>query len=146
MLDAAQLWLPTLAGEPAAAPFGVPRVRTGRRRARAAPAIAQASPDLRASRRAYLGVVARWALTGPETLTLLGEPLSREDERHERLEGLLGAHRSLLLIVPDPARCAKLLREPDPALEGASMLQVMLRDGLPGIARVRAHLLTRLGR
>jgi hypothetical protein len=90
--------------------------------------------------------VARWSLTGAETLTLLGEPLSEEHERHERLQALLGAHRSLLLLAPDPARCAKLLRDPDLALEGLSMLQVMINDGLPGIARVRAHLLALLGR
>jgi hypothetical protein len=107
---------------------------------------APVGPDQRASRRAYLGVAARWSLTGPETLTLLGEPICDENERHERLQGLLGAHRSLLLLAPDPGRCARLLRDPDPALEGLSMLQVMIKDGLPGIARVRAHLLARLGR
>ena len=116
------------------------------RRTRAAPASAQALPDLRAPRRACLGVVARWSLTGPEALSLLGEPPCDEHERHERLQGLLGAHRSLLLLAPDPARCARLLREPHASLEGASMLQVMITDGLPGIARVRAHLLARLGR
>ena len=150
MLDAAQLWLPTLAHEPAATPTvplsGMRRVRTAKPRAQAAPATAQASPDLRAARRAYLGVVARWSLTGPETLTLLGEPLCDEGQRCERLQALLGAHRSLLLLAPDPARCARLLREPHASLEGASMLQVMLAEGLPGIARVRAHLLVRLGR
>jgi hypothetical protein len=107
---------------------------------------APVGPDLRASRRAYLGVVARWSLTGAEALTLLGEPLCDESERRERLQGLLGAHRSLLLLAPDPVRCARLLREPDPSLHGATMLQVMINDGLPGIARVRAHLLGRLGR
>ena len=101
---------------------------------------------MRAARRAYLGVVARWSLTAAEALALLGEPLCDEHERHDRLQGLLGAHRSLLLLAPDPARCATLLREPALALEGASMLQVMLRDGLPGIAQVRTYLLARLGR
>jgi hypothetical protein len=107
---------------------------------------APVGPDLRAARRAYLGVAARWSLTGPETLTLMGEPLCDESERCERLQALLGAHRSLLLLAPDPARCARLLREPTPSLGGATMLQVMMRDGLPGIAQVRAHLLARLGR
>ncbi len=148
MLDAAQLWLPTLAQELGAAlhaPSGTRRGRAAKPRARAAPLAAQAAPDLRASRRAFLGVVARWSLTGAEALSLLGEPMSDEPERHERLRGLLGAHRSLLLLAPDPAHCARLLREPDPTLEGACMLRVMMRDGLPGIERVRAHLLARLG-
>jgi NADPH:quinone reductase-like Zn-dependent oxidoreductase len=74
-------------------------------------------------------VVARWSLTGPETLTLLGGPLCDEGERHERLQGLLDAHRSLLLIALDPVRCARLLREAAPALDGASMLQVMMTQG-----------------
>ncbi len=144
MLHATQLWLPTLACEPVSAPSGATPARRARPRPQAV--AAPVGPDQRASRRAYLGVVARWSLTGPETLTLLGEPLCDEGERHERLQALLGAHRSLLLLAPDPGRCARLLRDPDPALEGLSMLQVMIKDGLPGMARVRAHLLARLSR
>ena len=37
-------------------------------------------------------------------------------------------------------------RRPDPALEGASLLEVMLRNGVPGIAQARAHLLARVRR
>jgi hypothetical protein len=55
-------------------------------------------------------------------------------------------HRSLLLIAPEPARYAQLLRWPDPALDGACLLEVMLQQGLLGIAQVRAHLLTRIAR
>lgn len=146
MLDATQLWLPTLAHEPAGATSGTTRARRTRARARAASAVAPVGPALRASRRAYLGVVARWSLSAAEALALLGEPLCEEHECHERLRGLLGAHRSLLLLAPDPTRCAKLLREPDLSLESASMLQVMLAQGLPGIAQVRAHLLALLAR
>lgn len=146
MLDAAQPWLPFLPREPAATTPGTARAQSARRRARAASVAAPVGPDLRAARRAFLGVVVRWSLTGAEALTLLGEPLSGEVERHERLQGILGAHRSLLLLAPDPGRCARLLREPAPSLEGASMLQVMAEQGLPGIARVRAHLLVLLGR
>ena len=50
----------------------------------------------------------------------LGEPLSSEEEHLERMHGLLGAHRSLLLIAPEPGRYTELLRQPDPAFEGAS--------------------------
>jgi hypothetical protein len=59
---------------------------------------------------------------------------------------VLGAHRSLLLIAAESGRSAELLRRPDPTFEGASVLEVMLRDGLSGIARVRAHLLTQVVR
>ena len=95
---------------------------------------------------AFLGLVSSWALTATEALTLLGEPRSCEAERLERIDGVLGARRSLLLIAPEPGRAAEILRRPDPALEGASLLEVMLRDGLPGIARVRAHLMARITR
>ena len=149
MLHPTQLWLPSLAHESAVTPpsasIDTPRIRTGRRRARVASVATSVGPDLRAARRAYLGVVARWSLTGAEALTLLGEPLCDEEERYERLQGLLSAHRSLLLLAPDPARCVRLLREATPSLDGAYMLQVMMVQGLPGIARVRAHLLTLLG-
>jgi hypothetical protein len=76
----------------------------------------------------------------------LGEPLSSEAERLERLQGVLGAHRSLLLIAPEPGRYTELLRQPDPAFGGASLLEVMLQQGVPGIARVRAHLLAQITR
>jgi len=63
-----------------------------------------------------------------------------------RLHGVLGAHRSLLLIAPEPGCYTMLLRRPDPVLGGASMLEVMLQEGVPGIVRVRAHLLAQLTR
>lgn len=142
MFDAAQPWLPLLDEE---ARLDPPLRRTRRRRA--APALAVADGrEHRAARLAFLGVVSSWALTATEVLTLLGEPLSSEAERIERIDGVLGARRSLQLIAPEPGRAAEILRRPDPALAGASLLEVMLRDGLPGIARVRAHLLTRITR
>jgi hypothetical protein len=108
--------------------------------------VASDEREHRAARLAFLGVVSSWALTATEVLTLLGEPLSSEAERYERIGGVLGARRSLLLIAPEPGRAAEILRRPDPAFEGASLLEVMLRDGLPGIARVRTHLVTRITR
>lgn len=58
------------------------------------------------------------------------------------MNALLGVRRSLLLIAPEPARCAALLRSPEPAFKGASLLQAMLLGGLPAIERVRAHLVS----
>lgn len=142
MFDAAQPWLPLLEEE--ARPD--PPLRRSQRR-RAAPAlVSSGAREHRAARLAFLGLVSSWALTATEALTLLGEPLSSEAERLERIDGVLGARRSLQLIAPDLGRAAEILRQPDPALEGASLLGIMLRDGLPGIARARAHIMAQLTR
>ena len=150
MLHAVQPWLPLLHPElstepllerPGGAPRRKPRRKpvegTGETRAGLS---TSCTGEQRAARQAYLGLVACWDLSAADALRLLGEPVSGEDERTRRLEALLGARRSLGLIVPEPARCAALLRRPEPALEGASMLQAMLVAGLPAIERVRAHL------
>ena len=142
MLDVTQPWLPLLDAEPQT---DVP-VRKVRRRAVSAPPATDPRPDSRAARQAFLGVASCWALSATEALRLLGEPLSSEAERMERLHGVLGAHRSLLLIAPERGRCTELLRRPDPALDGLSPLEVMLQEGVPGIARVRAHLLAQITR
>ena len=142
MLDATQPWLPLLDSEPHADR----PVRRVRRRSVPAPPVATPGPQHRAVRQAFLGVAASWGLTATEALRLLGEPLNHEAERLERLDGILGAHRSLRLIAPEPAQCSARLRQPEPAFGGASLLEVMLRDGLPGIAQVRAHLVARIPR
>jgi hypothetical protein len=59
---------------------------------------------------------------------------------------ILGAHRSLLPIAPEPVRYTELLRRSDPMFDGTSMLELMLQQGLPGIAQVRAHLLAQITR
>ncbi len=142
MLDATQPWLPLLDDEPRT---DVP-VRKARRRAVPAPQPTNPEPGNRAARQAFLGVVSSWALSATEVLRLLGEPLSGEAERLERMQGVVGAHRSLRLIAPEPARYTELLRRPDPAFGGMSLLKVMLQDGVPGLARVRAHLLAQITR
>ena len=142
MLHAIQPWLPLLDEDPRT---DIP-VRKGRRRAPAAPQPTHPEPGSRAARQAFLGVAVSWALSASEALRLLGEPLSGEAERLERMQGVLGAHRSLLLIAPNPARYTELLRRPDPAFDGACLLEVMLQQGVPGITRVRAHLLTQITR
>ena len=86
-----------------------------------------------------------WALSATEALRLLGEPLSSEAERLERMKGSWRAPLSPL-IAPEPGRYTEFLRRPDPAFGGVSMLEVMLQEGVPGIARVRAHLLAQITR
>ena len=142
MHDSTQPWLPLLDNEPHA----YRPVRRVRRRSVPAPPVATPAPQHRAVRQAYLGVASSWGLTATEALRLLGEPSSSEAERLERLDGILGAHRSLRLISPEPAQCSARLRQPEPAFGSTSLLEVMLRDGLPGIAQVRAHLVARIPR
>ncbi len=144
MLNAAQPWLPLLDDEPRSEP----PVSKGRRRTilTRAPAVPTRAREDRAARQAFLGIASSWALTATEALRLLGEPLSCEAERHERLHGVLGVPRSLLLIAPEPARYTTLLRRPDPELDEGSLLDLMLQHGLPGIAQARAHLLAQITR
>jgi hypothetical protein len=142
MLHAIQPWLPLLDDEP---PADVP-VRKARRRAASTPPVASPGAQSRVERQAFLGLVSSWALSATEALRLMGEPLSTEAERLERMQGVLGAHRTLRLITPEPGRYTELLRRPDPALGGMSLLEVMLQEGVPGIARVRAHLLAQITR
>ena len=101
MLHAIQPWLPLLDNDE-------PRTDVPVRKAkqRSIPALPAASPEpeSRAARQAFLGVPSSWALSATEALRLLGEPLSGEAERLERMQGVLGAHRSLRLIAPEPAR------------------------------------------
>ena len=93
-----------------------------------------------------MGVASSWALTATEALRLLGQSLSSEAKRLERLNGVLNAHRSFLLIAPEPRRYVELLRRSDPVFDGASMLNVMLRDDLAGVVRERAYLLAHVVR
>jgi hypothetical protein len=53
---------------------------------------------------------------------------------------LLGVGRSLLLVLPEGDHCLCYLRRPCPAFAGASVLQIMLAEGLAGIERVREFL------
>ena len=88
----------------------VPSVQSGRRQPQRRPRpvirlgptaptpITCEAAERRALRLAFLGLTARRALSGADVLTLLGEPLASEPERHERMGVLVGLNRSLLLI------------------------------------------------
>lgn len=146
MLDLSQPSLPLLGLEQA---VDRPEQVTSRRPRKPVPSAAPdptpaldgcGAAELRALRLAFLGVASRWALSGAEALTLLGEPLAAEPERHERLNALVGLNRSLLLLLPEPDRALGYLRRPCPDFDEASPLQLMLAGGASAIARVRAHL------
>ena len=96
--------------------------------------------QMRAMRQAFMGLVERWALSGAETLKLLGEPSEDEPAREARLNALLGVGRSLLLVLPEGDHCLCYLRRPCPAFADTSVLQIMLAEGLTGIERVREFL------
>lgn len=156
MLEASQPWLPLIdLGPMVARP---PRAVGRRARKRSstptlhptpgtAPSTASdTAPDglsageLWALRHAFLGLVARWDLSGPDTLALIGEPLASEGERVERLGELVGVNRLLLLLHSGPEQCRVVLRQPCPALGGDTPLQAVLMGGQPAIVRVRGHL------
>lgn len=137
MFDSVQPALPF--ADPLQATLAPRPARRGRSRYPILDAPASAA-ELRAMRQAYVGLVRRWALTGEEALHLLGEPFEDAVAREKRLNALLGVSRSLLLVLPDQDSCLCYLRRPCRDLAGASLLQVMLADGLPGIERVREHL------
>ena len=140
MLDVTRPWLPLLDD----APRTDTPARKPRRRALSAMSATSSRPEDRAVSQAFLGIVSSWALSATEALRPLEAPQSREAERPERLQGVLGAHRSHSVITPERVRHADLLRRPDPALDGPSPLEVMVQQGLSGITRVRAHLWPRL--
>ena len=116
--------------------------RPARRKAAPHPVLdAPTSPEqMRAMRQAFLGIVSRWALSGEETLRLLGEPFEDASAREQRVSALLGVSRSLLLVLPERDSCLCYLRRPCRAFAGASVLQIMLTDGLSGIERVCEYL------
>ena len=77
---------------------------------------APASPaQMRVMRQAFLGLVRRWALSGEETLLLLGEPREDAVAQEARLSALLGVGRSLLLLLPEEDTSLCYLRRPCPA-------------------------------
>lgn len=145
MLDSIQPLLPLLdlsGHDPAP-----PRPRRARAKVTARPLLApEAPPDafqearLRALRQAFVGLAARWALSGSEALELLGEPRAGAQERHERLCLLVSVHRLMLLAWPEPGRCQAELRRASPAFDGAAPLPLMLAEGPRAMERVRDHL------
>ncbi len=103
--------------------------------------------------RAVLALFDRWGLSVAEARRLLGEPSLRTFQRwkggavaaipHDtafRLGTLLGIHKALRYMFPDPARGYAWVRAANTAFGGASALDRMLQGAPTDLAAVRAYL------
>ena len=105
--------------------------------------------------RAFFNLVRRWALNDRQGRILLGGPAARTYARwkagqvepsrvsldtRERLSTLMGIHRSLRYLFPDPSRGYRWLRKPNQAFGGQPALNRLLAGSIPDLAAVRAYL------
>lgn len=105
--------------------------------------------------RAFFNLAKRWALGDQEGRILLGSPAARTYARwktgqiepsrisrdtRERLSILMGIHKNLRYLFPDPARGYAWLRKPNQAFGGASALNRLLAGSITDLFAVRAYL------
>ena len=105
--------------------------------------------------RAFFNLARHWELSDLEGRILLGSPAARTYARwkagqaepsrisrdtRERLSMLLGIHKSLRFLFPDPARGYAWLRKPNAAFGGAPALNRLLAGSIMDLAAVRAYL------
>ena len=105
--------------------------------------------------RAFFNLAARWRLDDGESRILLGEPAARTYDRwksdqfapsrisrdtRERLSVLMGIHRNLRSLFPDPSCGYRWIRKPNRAFGGESALNRMLAGSVVDLAVVRAYL------
>ena len=110
--------------------------------------------------RAFFNLTAHWRLKDRESRILLGEPAARTYDRwksdqfapsrisrdtRERLSVLMGIHRNLRSLFPDPSRGYRWLRKPNRAFGGESALNRMLAGSAVDLAAVRTYLDAELG-
>jgi len=110
--------------------------------------------------RACINLAAHWRLDDRESRILLGAPAARTYDRwktdqfvpsrisrdtRERLSVLMGIHRNLRSLFPDPWRGYRWLRKPNRAFGGESALNRMLAGSIADLAAVRAYLDAELG-
>lgn len=98
-----------------------------------------------------------WGTTGDDKIVLLGLPKDmrtrklekyRRDEAfpdteevNEHLEHLVGIADALRTTFPrNVEMCAIWIRKPERRFDNQTPIELMIRKGLPGIIRVRAHL------
>ena len=105
--------------------------------------------------RAFFNLMRRWALNDQQGRILLGGPAARTYARwktgqvelsrisrdtRERLSMLMGIHKSLRYLFPDPSRGYGWLRKPNQAFGGQPALNRLLAGSIPDLAAVRAYL------
>ena len=105
--------------------------------------------------RAFFNLTGRWALNDRQARILLGSPAARTYARwkagqvepsrisrdtRERLSMLMGIHKNLRYLFPDPSRGYSWLRKPNQAFGGEPALNRLLAGSIPDLAAVRAYL------
>ena len=105
--------------------------------------------------RAFFNLTQRWQLNDREGRILLGWPAARTYARwkagqvqasrisrdtRERLSLLMGIHKGLRYMFPDPSRGYAWLRKPNGAFGGDTALNRLLAGSIPDLAAVRAYL------
>ena len=123
---------------------------------KSAPAFAKIGEDeTSAMLRAYFNLSKRLTSSDQKGRILLGSPDVRTYARwkagqaepsrisrdtRERLSILMGIHKSLRYLFPDPSRGYAWLREPNRAFGGVSVLDRLLAGSIADMAAVRAYL------
>ena len=105
--------------------------------------------------RAFFNLTARWRLNDRQSRILLGGPAARTYARwkagqvepsrisrdtRERLSMLMGIHKNLRTLFPDPSRGYRWLRKPNRAFGGESALNRLLAGSVLDLAAVRTCL------
>jgi len=105
--------------------------------------------------RAFFNLAQRWKLNDREGRILLGWPAARTYARwkagqvqpsrisrdtRERLSLLMGIHKGLRYMFPDPSRGYTWLRKPNRAFGGETALRRLLAGSIRDLAAVRAYL------
>ena len=105
--------------------------------------------------RTFFNLAQRWQLDDRQGRTLLGWPSARTYARwkagqiqpsriafdtRERLSMLMGIHKGLRYMFPEPSRGYDWLRKPNRAFGGESVLSRLLAGSIPDLAAVRSYL------
>ena len=114
-----------------------------------------ADAETGATLRAFFNLAARWGLTDRQGRILLGGPAARTYARwkagqvepsrisrdtRERLSMLMGIHKNLRGLFPDPSRGYRWLRKPNRAFGGEPALDRLLAGSVLDLAAVRTYL------
>ena len=105
--------------------------------------------------RAFFNLAARWRLTDRQGRILLGgsaartyarwkagqvEPSRISRDTRERLSMLMGIHKNLRILFPEPSRGYRWLRTPNRAFGSDSALDRLLAGSVLDLAAVRTYL------